>query len=456
MAGMQLSGLASGVDTATIVEQLMALESQGKTRLQMRQTSLSAQQTTLKDLKSKLDALKSAAADLRSSTTWGETQTVESSDAARVAVARTGGAPIGGYSLKVLQLASSAQKTYSWTQSTEPTQLTFDDGAGGKDPITIDIAKDAKITDVASAINGRGDLPVYAAVVNGDKLVLSSRATGQAVDFSATGAQLTYDAAKDVAGRNARYELDGVLQPESATNVIESAIPGVKLTLKGTTSDTVSINVGAPTVDLAKVKEEIKGFVDAYNAVVNATRTKIGEKRVANATTQTDYNKGAFFGDTGLNSMLSKLRTAVGKDYDEDAELALDSLRDIGISSGKAGASTADAKAGLLSIDDKKLTELLEADAQAVRNLFSSTATPFVADLDALTKDLSKTLDSRIDSMEKQSKRLTSDMTRMDARLEAKEKRMKAQFAAMEAAMSQSQTQSAWLAGQISTLPAWS
>ena len=50
-----LSGLASGVDTSAIVEQLMALERQGKTRLQLRQTSLTAQQTTLTDLKTKLD-----------------------------------------------------------------------------------------------------------------------------------------------------------------------------------------------------------------------------------------------------------------------------------------------------------------------------------------------------------------------------------------------------------------
>jgi flagellar hook-associated protein 2 len=263
MAGMQLSGLASGVDTATIVEQLMALEAQGKTRLQQRQTSLGAQQTTLKDLKSKLDALKSAAADLRSSTTWGETQTVESSDAARVAVARTGGAPIGGYSVKVTQLASSAQKTYGWTQNAAAGQLTFDDGAGGKDPITIDIAANAKITDVASAINGRGDLPVYAAVVGGDKLVLSSRATGAAASFSATGTQLSAPT-NELAGRNAKYLLDGdTIERESATNVVEDAIPGLRLTFKGTTSDPASIVVGAPGIDRDKVKAEVKAFVDA-------------------------------------------------------------------------------------------------------------------------------------------------------------------------------------------------
>ena len=50
MAVDGLSGLASGVDTASIVENLMALERQGKTRLGLRQTANTSQQATLKDL----------------------------------------------------------------------------------------------------------------------------------------------------------------------------------------------------------------------------------------------------------------------------------------------------------------------------------------------------------------------------------------------------------------------
>jgi len=454
MAGIALTGLASGVDTATMVQQLMAIEAQGKTRLQMRQTSLTAQQTTLRDLKTKLDTLKSAAADLRSVTTWAETQTVESSDAARVAVARTGGAPIGGYSITVQQLAASAQKTYGWTPGAA-SQLSIDDGAGGT-PITVDIAAGGSIADVASAINGRGDLPVYAAVVGGDKLVLSSRATGAAASFSASGAQLS-GPTNEIAGRNAKYLLDGdSVARESATNVLEDAIAGVRLTLKGTTASAVSVTVGAPGIDRDKVKGEIKAFVDAYNALVTATRDKLGEKRVKDATTQADYNKGAFFGDSGLNSMLSSLRGAVGRDYNPLAETGLDALRDIGISTGKAGATSANARAGLLEIDDAKLTEMLEGDAQAVRKLFSGTATPFAQDLEALTSSLDDVLDGRIESLGNRSQDLGKELTRMDVRLRAKEDRLNAQFAAMEAAIAASQEQLAWLQGQLAGLPTWS
>ena len=350
----------------------------------------------------------------------------------------------------VTQLASSAQKTYGWTRSAAATQLTI--GAA-----TLDIPANAKITDVAATINGRGDLDVYAAVVGGDKLVLSSRATGAAATFSATGAQLSAPT-NEIAGRNAKFLLDGdVTERESATNVVEDAIPGLRLTFKGTTAAAASIVVGAPGVDRDKVKAEVKAFVDAYNAVVTATRAKVSEKKVTDPATQADFNKGAFFGDSGLNAMLSRLRSGMGAEYAAIGNgTSLDDLRDIGISTGKAGATSEAAKAGLLTLDEAKLTAALEADAQGVRRLLGGTGPgAFAQDVEALTTDLGKLLDGRIDSAVAQSKRISDDLTRTDARLLSKEKRLKAQFAAMEAAMGASQTQLAWLQGQLAGLPAW-
>jgi flagellar hook-associated protein 2 len=456
VADLALSGLASGVDTSGIVEQLMTLEAQSQNRVKLRQKGVSSQQTFLRELKTKLTALKSAAQDLRSAATWGETQTVESTDAAKVAVARTGGAPIGGYSIQVTGLASSAQKSYTWTESASASQLTFDDGNAATAPVTIDVAAGAKITDVAAQINGRGDLPVYAAVVGGTKLVLSSRATGAGTDFSATGAQLGAPT-DQVAARSATYLLDGdPTVRTSPSNVVEDAIPGVRLTLKSVTTSAVGVTVGAPGIDREKVKTEVKAFVEAYNAVVTATRAKLTEKKVAGATTDTDAIKGQFFGDSGLTSMLSSLRTSMSKVYTGIGNAAtLDDLNDIGISSGKPGVSTADAKAGLLQLDESKLTAALEADAQGVRRLLGGTAAAaFAQDAEALADKLDDMLDARIESSGRESKRIADELSRMDKRLELKEKRLKAQFAAMESLLSSAQAQQSWLAGQINALGA--
>src|SRR5215212_1313202 len=128
MAG--LSGLVSGVDTASLVEQLMQLERQGQTRTQFRQKQTYAQASGLGDIKTKLATLKSAAAALRDAGTWTEGQSVTSADAARVGVTRTGGAPIGTYGVRVTQLSASAQKTYTWAGSATATTLTLDDNDG--------------------------------------------------------------------------------------------------------------------------------------------------------------------------------------------------------------------------------------------------------------------------------------------------------------------------------------
>src|SRR4051812_35806692 len=190
MATLGLSGLVSGVDTASIVDQLTQLERQGQTRTSYRQKHTYAQANGLTDVKTKLQALKSAATALRDVGTWTENQSLTSADASRVGVARTGGAPIGTYGVRVTQLSAAAQKTYTWTESDSATTLTLDDTDSATQPVELAIPAKAKLADVAAAINGKSGSPVYAAVV-GDKLVLSSRATGAAADFTATGGSLS-------------------------------------------------------------------------------------------------------------------------------------------------------------------------------------------------------------------------------------------------------------------------
>ena len=155
--------------------------------------------------------------------------------------------------------------------------------------------------------------------------------------------------------------------------------------------------------------------------------------------------------------MLSKLRGAVGKDYDPAGETGLDALRDIGISTGKAGIDAPTPRPACSSIDDAALTAALDADApgraQPVRRRRRRRSRRTSG---KLADDLGKTLDARVESTTSESKRADDQMTRMDTRLEAKEKRLKAQFAAMETAMGASQTQLAWLQGQLASLPTWS
>src|SRR3989304_5204913 len=106
-----VGGLASGLDTNSIVDQLMAIERQPQTRLLQRQRVEEARQNGLRDVSTRLANLKSAAAALRDSTLWADVQTVESSDASRATATRTSGAAAGAYDLTITQLARAQQLT---------------------------------------------------------------------------------------------------------------------------------------------------------------------------------------------------------------------------------------------------------------------------------------------------------------------------------------------------------
>jgi flagellar hook-associated protein 2 len=455
VAGLALSGLASGVDTSSIVDQLMALERQSITRLKYRQSAVTGQQSALKEVASKLSALKSAAEALSADTTWKQSQTVESSDPTRVAVAMTGGAGIGGHTIQVDRLASSMQRGYSFTPAAGSIQIAY--GSGDPKTITINVDADDTLQQVADAINAKSAGPVVAAVVkNGageDRLVLSSRKTGSDSDFTVTApGVLAADGAyttPDVSKLDALYSLDGVAQPAAKTNVLENLLPGLRVTLKGVTAAPATVGVSEPALDRDAVKTKVKAFVDAYNAVVDTANAKLTEKKVASPASEFQAGLGQLYGDTGVRGMLGSLRQQMTKIV---AGAGINDLTDLGIFVPKAtGTASADAKAGRLVLDEAKLTQALEADWTTVSGYFEDFSKT-VADFVKKQTGGSGVIDERLKSSNRNLDRLKDQVDATNERLDKKEERMKAQFAAMELALQNSQTQQNWLSGQLAAL----
>jgi flagellar hook-associated protein 2 len=450
-----LTGLSSGVDTATIVAQLMALERQKTTRIGYKETAVTGEQTGLKAIASKLTALKDAALALSSDSTWKQSQAATSSDATKVLAVQTGGAGIGGHTVQVSRLASSAQRGYSFAGTAGTLTIAY--AAGDPKQVTVDVPVGATIQQIADSINTKVSGPVVAAVVKNslgeDRLVLNSRATGSASDFTlSSGGVLADDAAyqtADVATLDASYSIDGGAPLASKTNILESAIPGLRLTLKAVTASPVTVSVDEPTLDRDAIKTKIKAFVAAYNDVVDTTRGKLDEKPIGNPASDFQAGYGQLHSDTGLTSMLGRLREKMTTLV---SAAGINDLGDIGISVPKStGSSSADGKAGRLVLDDVKLTAALDADWTTVNAFFGT----FATDVDAFVKTQtggSGTIDARLKSGDRNLALLKSQMDQTNTRLDAKEKRMKAQFAAMELALQKSQTQQAWLTGQLASL----
>ena len=129
-------------------------------------------------------------------------------------------------------------------------------------------------------INGNDSAPVYAAVVKDggvEKLVFSSRKTGQNSDFTVDTSQLgagtvldrghrLHAHGRDAQRRRSRSTAARSTNPES--NVLENIIPGVRVTLKGVTTSPASVSTTSPAVDQDAITKKITALVDAYNAVV--------------------------------------------------------------------------------------------------------------------------------------------------------------------------------------------
>lgn len=433
MSPLALGGLASGMDTDSIVSQLLAVERVPRTRLQLADTRAQARQTVLRDLATKLGAVRDAANALKSVASWAPVQQLTSSDPARIAIradAGTGVAP-GARAIEVTALAVTAQHAFTYTASASPQTIAI--GA-----FSLAVDPDSTAATVASAINDRDDAPVTA-VVAGGKLVLTSKTGGEDGDFTVGPTPLlAEDPAYARAGSDAAYLLDGVPK-SSPSNVVTNAILGAEVTLKATTTGPVSLTVADPAPDMEAIKTKVTAFVTAYNTAVEFIRGKLSEEKVKDPTTATEAGKGLFRGNSMLTGVLSSMRLKIGD------------LSDFGISTGAASGSatfSAAAVAGKLRVDDAKLTAAL-AGPETLRSALEGLGQRLS---DVVTPVAGQRVTDALDGIAAERRRIADAIARTDQRLAVREQRLRAQFAAMESALAASQAAQAQMASQLATL----
>lgn len=183
-----VSGLISGLDTNTIISQLMALERQPLLKLQEQQNTANQQKSAFTTINTSLLALKTSMDTLASADSWAiKTATVSDPDV--LSATATSETAAGTYSFRVRQLAQAGQLASAGyadadTTPVNPAGGSFDITVGARTE-TITLGATDTLADVAAAINAE-DMGVSAVVVNTGqggtpyRLVLTSEATGAA------------------------------------------------------------------------------------------------------------------------------------------------------------------------------------------------------------------------------------------------------------------------------------
>ncbi|HEY1597292.1 MAG TPA: flagellar filament capping protein FliD [Thermoleophilaceae bacterium] len=224
---LALTGLASGLDTGSIVSELMQVNSLPEVALKNQQTQVQARQAALTSIETELQNLKDAADALSDPSLFGETQTVDSSDSTKITATRVSGAGTGGTQLVVSRLASSQTRTYGYTPNASDTVLDLGSGAP-----KLTIPAGSSIDNVVSSINSASGLPVYAASISDPNdptgtnklLVLSSKQPGSGGDFSlasdsTAGLSEIASDAKAHAASGASQSFDYTADPANPTTI---------------------------------------------------------------------------------------------------------------------------------------------------------------------------------------------------------------------------------------------
>ncbi len=449
-APVNVTGLASGLDTSSIISALLAVEKQPIARMTNEQTRIEGQRKQLLSIQSNLSQLSFAAQELGSVVLFRNTQTVNSSNPTEIGAAAGAGATVGGYELEVTQLASSAQRTFAFHSPSEADQLTID----GQQ---FEVAAGGNAQTLANAINSSSSATVYAAVTNGETIVLSTRTTGASgpsfIQVEDLGGALAEVAGAAKAGRNAEYTLDGVAASAS-TNTLNAAIPGVTLNLKAlTTGGPVTIEVQPPAPSTSAVVEQLKSFVALYNSTISAIQGQLTTKPPANPETAAELQMGTLFGDPQLLGVLNSMRQSI-YEPPSGAPSELSSLARIGISTGRASGSgtvSQSALEGQLQLNVGELEQALEADPAGVEQLLHSWSSSFrtVVDQQSLPGGA---LETRSNGDAEAIAGLSGRMAAMNETIALHQKTLQAQFAAMEAAISRSQSEGSFLAAQLNSL----
>lgn len=434
-----ISGLGSGLDTASIIEQFMQLEAVPQTRLKNRQTSEKAVVTALQALNTKLAALATKAGDLGKVAAWN-TVTASSSEA-KVAVTATSSAGPGAFAVRVdqtaathrLELASTVGMTAA---GTVPTSVRLD-RLDGSTP--VDLTTDGTLAGLVNAINAPANatgLRATAVKVGTDqyRLVVESADSGAAQDFTLAGTDgsTLLGGATVRAGRDAQVRIGDTIVATSTSNTFTDLVPGVSLTIAADTAVGTTSQVTL-TRDAAKAATTLKGLVDGVNAALSDidTQTRPGATGV----------RGPLTGDGTVIAVRDRLVASV---FPGDGT----TLADLGIQTDRYGK---------LVFDEAAFTKAYADDPTAVQTRLTAAGTGFVTRLQSAAKGASSTVDgtltTAITGRNDAIKRLSDDIDDWDLRLELRRTALTRQFTALETALNQMNSQSSWLSGQISSLP---
>jgi flagellar hook-associated protein 2 len=444
MPNINFNGLASGLDTGSIIEKLVSLERLPIVRLQQQQSNISNKISLVGSFISKLQDLQAKADTLNQSNAVASFSAT-SSDEGRLKVTASAGATPGSYSLKVNKLAR-AETTRSAGFASNVA------GVAGNGTLSIQIGSTTtavaytsadSLTDIAARINSNVTGSSASVLFDGTnhRLMITSKDTGlvNSMSFSDTGSTLglTDPGAEIISAQDAEIVLNSTTITR-ASNTMSDVLTGISFQLRSETPVGGAETTVTVSRDDEGIKTKVQGLLDAYNNVATAISAQLSF---------TGQRKGeeTLFGDSSLQNLQRQLGGVLSSPYSNGSTTS--TLGQLGIKINSNGTAT---------LDDTKFKAALAQNPDIVNNLITGDrATGFAAVISAVSKTFSQAstgiLAAKQAALRSRSTDLGKRIDRLDSNSQSLETRLRQQFSAMEQAISGLQSQSSFLSNFLNS-----
>ena len=345
---IRMTGMVSGLDTDSIVKELVSAYSTKKEKYVKEQTKLGWKQDIWKSLNKEVNSFYKSVGNLRFDSGYNTKKTT-SSDSTKATVSASGNAVVGTQKLHVLSTAQSGYltgaeiKTTANEKVTTSTKLsdlgitadevTFNVGPANSTSGTtrqIKVGKDSTISDVVNQLKEAG-LNANFDAGNG-RFYLSSSDSGYATDFNITAdssdtnsttllnALGLGDTAKKINGSDAVIVLNGVKYTSTTNNF---SVNGLSISVNGVTDkvdDIDNVDVDAlddskavsisTTTDTQGLYDKIKDFLTSYNNIINKMTKLYNADSAKNYEPLTDDEKSQM-SDTEVEKWETKIKDSL-------------------------------------------------------------------------------------------------------------------------------------------------
>lgn len=458
MTGIQLPGLATGLDTTTLIQSLMDVEAQPQTLLKNKVTAENTKITDFQSLNTKIAALATLAKTNSTATSLNIFKSTTSDPS--VTATTTNATAAGSIDITVDKLAQ-AQTTVTaamtaWPQN--PPQLTFVNSATGA--ATQVSPASTNLDDVVKAINSSAAGVTATKVAAGKdgsgntqyRLQLVSSTTGAAGAFTAyqgTPADVTGGSATDLltapgaatikTAQDASARLWAGTPAEqvitSSTNTFASVLPGVDITASAVSATPVSVNVSQ---DTSAAGQQAAALVASISQIISLIQTGSAATTTTDATTNASTTVlGSYTGDSTIRDATDQITSAATDPVNGF------SPSDIGISIQKDGT---------IQFDIDKFMSSLASDPTKTQTMFTTIATRLQTAATTVSDPYTGTLTSKITNSQSEVRDLNDQVTDWDRRLADRKTSLTATYSNLEVVISQLNSQSNYLSSQIAGL----